>query len=396
MENAGERWSTKCEITGGLYVEGVEKRQVGVRRKILVALAAAVAYGAASWLTNIFPLQAAENVEIRLGVAIPIFFGLIHGPWVGFVTGALGNFIGDWATGYLQYPPDQSTGVWALDVVKGYVLHWQVGNGLMGLIPGLLAAKYRRYWSGRDHIVALSVTVMGIVVGMGFASFAGMYLDGTTFAFAFSHVFVPAVQVNLIAAVVLVPIVLFNHARLDLRQAYWSRSGLLQRLALTILVSAGLPILLLGLLVTQQTAGTPAGPTEVTVKLVLTILLTLGFTVVNAALMAQSISTPLLRLTETARRMEAGELTSHEAAQLRDAQGDDEISRLSSVFGQMAHEVMLREESLRKQVRSLQIEIDRVKQNEQVAQITESDFFQGLAEKAQEMRNRRRATEVSE
>jgi len=49
-------------------------------------------------------------------------------------------------------------------------------------------------------------------------------------------------------------------------------------------------------------------------------------------------------------------------------------------------EVYAREQHLKQQVAELRIEIDKAKQARQVAEITESDYFQDLQRKARELR----------
>lgn len=370
------------------------------RREGRATIAGVLLYAGTSWLGNIFPLEASDNVDIRLGIAVPIFMGFAYGPMVGFLTGFLGNLLGDYWSGWIAYPPDPPSGrVWA-DVARGYVLHWQMGNGIMGLVPGLSALRYDRFSTWKDQLRSLVVMVFGVVAGTGFASLANIPLEGRDYAYALSQLFLPAVQTNLLSAALTVPVLLYNYARLDLRTTEWLRSGLMKQLLAVILVSAALPVFLLGLLLVQHTAGTPVDPGELAVKLVLTILLTLAFTVVNAALLAQNLSRPLLRLTEAARLVEASQLTSAQARVLEeqhDPGSPPEITRLSAIFGRMAREVIQREERLRRQVEQLRIEIDRTRQQEQVREITDTDFFQNLASRAQEMRRRReRAHSIEE
>jgi GAF domain-containing protein len=94
----------------------------------------------------------------------------------------------------------------------------------------------------------------------------------------------------------------------------------------------------------------------------------------------------LMRLIRAAQLMEAGKLTKEQATEFEKVRGWDEISRLSQVFGRMAQEVMRREEDLRRQVQELRIEIDETKRARQVAEITETDYFQELRRKAREIR----------
>ena len=52
----------------------------------------------------------------------------------------------------------------------------------------------------------------------------------------------------------------------------------------------------------------------------------------------------------------------------------------------MALEVRAREERLRQEVRELRIEIDEARQTEKVAEITGSDYFKDLRDKAKDLR----------
>lgn len=64
----------------------------------------------------------------------------------------------------------------------------------------------------------------------------------------------------------------------------------------------------------------------------------------------------------------------------------DELGQLARVFEKMAKEIQAREMELKRQVVALKIQIDQKKRESQVSEIVESDFFQGLREKARVMR----------
>lgn len=65
---------------------------------------------------------------------------------------------------------------------------------------------------------------------------------------------------------------------------------------------------------------------------------------------------------------------------------DDALGQLARTFQRMAGEVRAREERLRAQVAELRIEIDEARQAQKVAEITESDYFRSLRERAAELR----------
>jgi len=92
------------------------------------------------------------------------------------------------------------------------------------------------------------------------------------------------------------------------------------------------------------------------------------------------------RLIEVAQKIEAGELGVEEAAELAKVGGWDEISHLGQAFGRMAQQVMQREEQLKRQVEELRIQIDQAKKIRQVAETTESEYFQELRRKVKQLR----------
>jgi DNA-binding response OmpR family regulator len=64
----------------------------------------------------------------------------------------------------------------------------------------------------------------------------------------------------------------------------------------------------------------------------------------------------------------------------------DALGQLGRVFQRMAREVYAREQSLKQQVQELQIQIDEVKKAHEVAEITESEYFQSLEAKVDQLR----------
>jgi methyl-accepting chemotaxis protein len=66
----------------------------------------------------------------------------------------------------------------------------------------------------------------------------------------------------------------------------------------------------------------------------------------------------------------------------------DEMGKLATVFTQMAQQVKLREQRLKNQVKALRIEIDAAKTKKQVEEITDTEYFRQLQERAKELRTR--------
>ncbi len=65
---------------------------------------------------------------------------------------------------------------------------------------------------------------------------------------------------------------------------------------------------------------------------------------------------------------------------------DDALGQLARTFVRMALEVRAREDRLRREVTELRIVIDRAHQERQVAEITETDYFRSLRDRASDLR----------
>lgn len=379
-------------------IQGKERevRLFGLR-ELKASIIGALVYAGITWFTAFAQLDGigdSMRVDLRPAVVTPIIIGFLYGPIAGFLTGTVGNLLTD----YLLWQE-----VW---------WQWSVGNGIMGLLPGFYAMRYSSYYTFKDQLSAFLVSIAGIFAGMGFASFSTIIICQTatsgsileqiqagrilancpktpiTIADAWSVFFQPAAKVNIVNTLILQPLLFFNIERLDVKGIDWLGSGLLRRLLVAVIVSAALPITLLGFFLTQQFSGQGVDSGSILPKLLATIFLTLIFTVANASLVAQNLTANLLRLTKAAQRMEDGNLDDAATNELLLEDASDEIGILSRVFGRMAREVIQREQGLRQQLQQLRIEIDASKRDKQVNEIVETDFFRELREKAQEMRDR--------
>ena len=65
----------------------------------------------------------------------------------------------------------------------------------------------------------------------------------------------------------------------------------------------------------------------------------------------------------------------------------DALGQLARLFQRMERAVYAREQQLRQEVQELRIVIDETRQAKQVAEITETDYFQRLRNQAGQLRN---------
>jgi CRP-like cAMP-binding protein len=93
------------------------------------------------------------------------------------------------------------------------------------------------------------------------------------------------------------------------------------------------------------------------------------------------------KVTSAAAAVEAGIYNPESIDQV--AARKDELGQLARVFQRMVRQVHAREASLKEQVADLRVEIDEIKKARQVAEITETQYFQQLRSKAQRIRSSR-------
>jgi hypothetical protein len=72
-----------------------------------------------------------------------------------------------------------------------------------------------------------------------------------------------------------------------------------------------------------------------------------------------------------------------------ESSADRALAAVADAVRYMIRAVQEREEQLREEVAQLRIQIDDAKRQEQVTEITETDYFQGLTQHAEKLRERR-------
>jgi uncharacterized membrane protein len=205
-----------------------------------------------AWLFNgtVFAVPSVSQVALRPAIAIPILFGYLFGPVVGFFTGAVGNTIGDMLSGWVS--PQWSFGNGLVGLISGMVMLFGdkkrslntvmiigIAGALLGTLIWLLnpnetnqmAAPFDQpisVFAGISVVVGIVLVLairfglsqqidlvaavvwgsLGIVLGIGFAAISDIWINGYSLAVAIVGEYIPAAGPNLIAAAILVPILL--------------------------------------------------------------------------------------------------------------------------------------------------------------------------------------------
>ena len=123
-----------------------------------------------------------------------------------------------------------------------------------------------------------------------------------------------------------------------------------------------------------------------------------GIATVVAVWIGMYISRPIHALTIAAQSLEQENDESFDLVQqdlAKFADPPDDLGQLVRAFLQMTNELHRRDRQLKIQMESLRIEVDRTRRDREVAEIVDSDRFQLLQQKIQQMRNHeRRAVET--
>jgi len=230
--------------------------EVGTRQVVYMAIGAAL-YAIFSYLFNgtVFVVPSVSQVALRPAIVIPMFFGYTFGPVVGFFTGAVGNMFGDALTGFGLSPQwsignglvgfiaglawlfkDKKQGLnWVLiigaaitvAITAFYFLNASTANGVffdpannifgdapitviagLSIAIGFVLVLLVRFIFGKNIDVAAAVTwsMIGNLVGIGFAALSDIWINKYPPAVAFVGEFLPSAGPNLIFAAILVPI----------------------------------------------------------------------------------------------------------------------------------------------------------------------------------------------
>jgi len=162
-------------------------------RTIVYSAIGAALYGVLVGLFKV-PLPGTTAVDVRPAFALVPFFGFAFGPVAGFFTGLVGNMIGDQISGW--------------GALTSY--NWSLANGAAGLLAGL-APLYLAGWLngsiGRKAAAGAVAGAVGVVIGF-LIVFSDIVKDGLDFNAALGE-YVPAVVGDLVATIILVPILVY-------------------------------------------------------------------------------------------------------------------------------------------------------------------------------------------
>ncbi|RJR52646.1 MAG: HAMP domain-containing protein [Desulfobacteraceae bacterium] len=343
-------------------MEVIETRQrAGGAIIAVVCILAGCCYGFANLLSGKYYLPGCSFAELRPQVALPMFIGILYGPWAGFLCGGLGDMLGYGFSGKgLLFAP-----------------YWSLANGFMGFVPGLI-----RYWGARVvtsissfcKLLALLLAASSLPFTLSIG--VEIWKGGVTFHDALFQLFLPIFITDTIWAFLLVPVFIRGAGLLQIRIEL--------RTILTVhylLILSVLAAWLSNVIITMQN--------ELRIEelyiLGAVTLFVLVFGLVVSAFFAKRITAPVILLTDVAEQAAGGSYANVSLLE-KIVSRPDEMGTLATVFRNMIRAVEQRETDLRRQVSELRIEIDRKKQKTDLKKITGTDYFKQLKQKAGDLR----------
>lgn len=161
-------------------------------RVIVYSAIGAALYAVFNVIAFGFILPGTQEVNIRPHYGLLTFFGFAFGPIVGFLTGFIGNVVGDQLTGWGAFTS------W----------HWSLANGVAGLVAGVLGVTFasRAASVGSRALWAAIAGVVATVVGFLLVFLGLIVTPELDFNTILTTEYIPVVIANSIAAAVVTPI----------------------------------------------------------------------------------------------------------------------------------------------------------------------------------------------
>ena len=174
----------------------MEKKSIwkfGTREVVFAAIGAAL-YAVLTYALNFLQMPGTGNVTIRPAIVIPMFFGIAFGPVVGFISGFIGNILADLLSG------------------GGFWFWWDLGNGIVGLLPGLFSGLIVDFKASKSILWAELSVLLGSGLGMGLAALSERWVSGAYMNTVLVANFLPAFLTDIANGLVLLPLLMVAFA----------------------------------------------------------------------------------------------------------------------------------------------------------------------------------------
>lgn len=137
---------------------------------------------------------------------IPLFLGVVSGPWVGLFIAGVGSFLADYLSHFIS--------------VYGITWNWYVGYALTGFVVGFaLLATQGRYNKASSFLIADSICAGALVLGNAFASVIDNQIMHVPTNFTLAE-FINATVSEVIVALIVLPLLLLAYNAITKNKKY--------------------------------------------------------------------------------------------------------------------------------------------------------------------------------
>jgi serine/threonine protein kinase len=179
-----------------LLVWRIRKRQVP---PMIVGILLSAVFSNLVLLIHLQPPGGKDLLWILPALVIPLFFGLVYGPWVGLVTGGLGYFLGNYASLAMNWHTDAHSVISFLTLASlSLPWYFSVAFFSIGFVAGLASLRTKgRYLSLRGIITAEIFSIIAILLAFIIAfntlwphiyTYATIWLDFTHLVLPIYHI----------------------------------------------------------------------------------------------------------------------------------------------------------------------------------------------------------------
>ena len=193
-------------------------------RQVIAAILGILLYGLLSHV-NLIVIMPMSTLDVLLpALLIPLFFGVVYGPWVGLVVGGFGFLLGDyvanlwlhdlsWTNGYLYYG---SALINFRDLVGWNTVAGYLVNAMIGLVAGLTRSTIRRYNTAEALATVGLICAVGVTAGIAIVVYSAIWLYGSPFYTAreATSALFDTVLPNLLVALVVLPLLLWMYDKI--------------------------------------------------------------------------------------------------------------------------------------------------------------------------------------
>ena len=152
-----------------------------------------------------------ELLWILPALVIPLFFGVVYGPWVGLVTSGLGYFLGNYISLAINWHPNTGSVISFISLASlSLPWYFYVAFSSIGLVTGLAWFLTKGCYNSLRGLATAEIVSSGAILLAFLIAFNSLWphlYTYETFWLDFTHIALP----NMLVVLILLPLMLMIH-----------------------------------------------------------------------------------------------------------------------------------------------------------------------------------------